>query len=281
MVFKKGLTLLAVAWLLFTTSLVIWWWLFVLHRTTLFDPGSRRMLLWEGGTLIAVVLVGGGALVYLTHNYERQHERMKLFFSTFAHDLRTSITRLRLQAELLQEKISADEGFDAMMSNIQNLDLQLENSLWMASMGNDQFMLENFRLSEIMGSLRNEFPELTIDLSSDAEIHADRRAVRVVLRNLVHNSLLHGQATQVKAQVSAAGTSQIEIRISDNGRGLAENIASLGRGPLQRENSKSNGIGLYLTRQLLLRMSGDLRFSNDSNFTNHVFIAGKLRGAGS
>lgn len=277
---KKGLTLLAVIWLLFTVSLVIWWWIFVFFKTATIDPGSRRMILWEGGALVLVILAGGGALVYLTNNYERQHERMKLFFSTFAHDLKTSITRLRLQAELLQEQAAGGVDFQPMMGNIQSLDLQLENSLWMSSMGNDEFMLEKFSLSETLSSLRNEFPEVTFDLNADAQVHADRRALRVILRNLVHNSLLHGEASQVNVRVKRVSPSKIEIQVSDDGKGLKENIAALGQGPLQRENSKGNGIGLYLTRQLLRKMSGDLSFSNNSHFTNHILIPGETREAG-
>lgn len=284
----KGLTILAVIWLLFTTSLVIWWWLFVLSKTGHLDASTYRMIMWEGGFLVFVVLIGGGALVYLTHDYHHQHERMKLFFSTFAHDLKTSITRLRLQTELLQEQAEASPlidrrkspgwDLDQIMNNIQSLDLQLENSLWLASMGENQFMIESFPLSEIFGSLRNEFRELNLDLNLDAVVKADKRALRVVFRNLLHNSLLHGEATQVNIRVVSPASGPIEIQLTDNGKGFSGEIGGLGRGIRHSSNTKSNGIGLYLTRQLLKKMSGDLKFTLEPRFTNSVFIPGSRRG---
>lgn len=274
------LTLLAVIWLVFTTCLVVWWWLFALNRLADLDPSAHRMILWEGGFLVLVVLGGGSALIYFTHDYERKHERMKLFFATFAHDLRTSISRLRLQADLLQEKESASAELERMMSNIQKLDIQLENSLWLANLSESRLMEEEFRLSEVLSSLRNEFPELTIDLNRDADIRADRRALRAVLRNLFHNSLIHGQADRVFLRVASSGPGQVELQVSDNGKGLTASIQDLGRNPLSARESAGNGIGLYLTRQLLRRMSGELSFRNSPRFVNCVLIHGKLREAG-
>lgn len=283
----KSLTILAVIWLLFTTSLVVWWWLFGLSKIGVLDPSSYRMIMWEGGFLVFVVLIGGGALVYLTHDYHHQHQRMKLFFSTFAHDLKTSITRLRLQTELLQEQADSSPSvdrrkspgwdLDQIMTNIQSLDLQLENSLWLASMDENQLMIESFPLSEIFGSLRNEFRELTLDLNLDAYVRGDRRALRVVFRNLLHNSLLHGEATQVNVRVVSPANGPIEIQISDNGKGFGGEIGDLGKGIRQSSSSKSNGIGLFLTRQLLKKMSGDLKFNSQPRFTNSVFIPGSRK----
>lgn len=281
MISKSKLFLFAVIWNLFTMSLVIWWWIFVLSHIDPEDLSGRRMILWEGGTLVAVVLIGGLALLYFTREHQRQHDRLKLFFSLFAHDLRTSISRLRLQTEILQEKkrVPSGETLDLglLIENVQLIDHQLENSLWMASLDDNGLMIEKFSLVELIGSIRNEFPELTIDISRDAEILADRRALRVALANLFHNSRLHARATEVRLHLKCDKPGLIEIQISDNGSGAKIDLKQLGQGIWGEGREKSNGIGLFLTKKLLQRMRGDLRFSNEKQFVNHVLLPGDLR----
>ncbi|PMZ42889.1 hypothetical protein, partial [Pseudomonas sp. FW306-02-H05-AA] len=63
----------------------------------------QHMLLWEGSFLLLVVLAGGIALLYFSFLDLRRHEQLKTFFSSFTHDLKTSLTSLRLQAEIIEE----------------------------------------------------------------------------------------------------------------------------------------------------------------------------------
>ncbi|MFZ4405548.1 MAG: sensor histidine kinase, partial [Pseudobdellovibrionaceae bacterium] len=92
-------TILAVMWFLFTFSLVTWWWIYGLHQVSIYYPTDFQkkysMLLWEGFFLLVTLFAGGAALIFFTWQDQRRHEKLKLFFSTFTHDLKTSISRLR------------------------------------------------------------------------------------------------------------------------------------------------------------------------------------------
>jgi sensor histidine kinase regulating citrate/malate metabolism len=58
-------------------------------------------------------------------------------------------------------------------------------------------------------------------------------------------------------------------------------METLGREMLTHDNSKSNGIGLYLTRLLLKRMDSRISFSSASaGFQVRLEIPGRLEGAG-
>lgn len=270
---NKAPIFLALIWLIFTASLVGWWWWHGVH--TAHDERIQRMLFWEGGFLLLVVLAGGGALVFYTSTNLRRHARLQFFFSTFAHDLKTSISRLRLQAEVLEENHSKTPELEKLMGNIQRLDLQLENSLWIAGLGERTLFVENLKLSDVIRSLKTEFPDLKIDLKRDAIVKADQRALQVVLRNLLQNSIIHGEATAIVIEAEAKA-SHIHICVSDNGKGVSEaHLQHLGKEPLHHQNSHSNGIGLYLTRRLLKSMKGDYQFTTQP-FTNIVILEGAL-----
>lgn len=270
------MTWLAVIWLVFTLSLVLWWWIHALLQSAA-SESAHRMYFWEGASLISVLTLGGVALVVLTSAHQRRHERLKIFFSTFAHDLRTSMTRLRLQAELLEESsMASDPKLKAILRDIQRLDFQLENSLWMSQLENSPLLSQKTRLRDVMEHLRNEFHEIRFELSSDAELWVDRRAFTVVLRNLFHNSLLHAQADQIEIRVEGEKAGRLKILISDNGQAqpsVSAKQKNLGQ-DLLSSTSRGTGLGLYLSRRLVERMKGELEIQSQPRFLNVLTIPG-------
>jgi signal transduction histidine kinase len=263
---------LSVFWLAFTFSLTVWWWIFgfrQLHRLAGQIPveqfeRSHRMLLWEGSILIGAVFLGGVSLVILANRDRVRHEQMKLFFGNFAHDLKTSMARLRMQTEFLQEDPADAVAMNRLRENIQRLDLQLENSLWVARGEQQTLHFRSLKLSDILSSLRSEWPELEISLEKEALVLADEQAFRSVLRNLVQNALLHGRATRLQIKVEEE-QGFVALTISDNGQGFQGNWEKLGKAFLAPKAQHGNGLGLYLTRFLVERMRGQITFSASSS----------------
>jgi len=262
---KLGLSLF---WFLFTFSLVVWWWIFSLRQLDLLsevlDPvkfeSQKRMLVGEGAVLVTVVFLGGLVLVGLTYREQNRNITLRNFFANFSHDLKTSLTRLRLRTEVLAEKSSSSD-LQYLLAEAQRLDLQLENSLWMAKSDSQKLLQEKIQLSSVIGSLRVEWPELEVIIQKDVKVIADAQALKSVLRNLLQNAWLHGDATKVEIKPRLSGNSWI-IEIADDGKGYQGDASQLGSGLLSTQRSGSNGIGLYLTRDLAKRMKGNLLFRN-------------------
>lgn len=278
-------TALAILWFVFTFSLVTWWWIFFLVRL---NPDnvtleqlkySHRMFTWEGSILLAAILFGGTALVIFTYRDQKRHQRLRFFFATFSHDIKTSIARLRLQAEVLEEdQKSANPVLKRLIADIQRLDLQLENSLLLANLEGGYLLQEDVSLSGLLSSLRNEFPELSIELEKDAVIRGDRRALLSIFKNLLQNSVLHGKAQTVRIKVSASTSGRLDLSLQDDGLGFKGPLGKLGSELLKSQNVQSNGIGLLITKRLLHKMNGDIEFTTKANegFTSIVHVEGRL-----
>jgi signal transduction histidine kinase len=267
---KLGLSLF---WFLFTFSLVIWWWIFSFRQLDLLaeviDPvkfnSMKKMLIGEGSVLVTVVFFGGLVLVLLTYREQSRNVTLRNFFANFSHDLKTSLTRLRLRTEVLAEKNSSPE-FQNILAEAQRLDLQLENSLWVAKSDSNKLLKEPVRLSSVIGSLRVEWPDLEVTLQKDIQILADEQAIKSVFRNLLQNAWLHGNAKKVDIKSSLSGASWV-LEISDDGKGYKGDITQLGSELLKTKSQSSNGIGLFLTRDLVKRMNGQIHFkSPDKGF---------------
>ncbi|RYG79595.1 ATP-binding protein, partial [bacterium] len=93
-------------------------------------------------------------------------------------------------------------------------------------------------------------------------IHGDTAAVQLILRNLVENSVRHGEVARVRIQVQArrADGGTIEVAYRDDGRGYAGDTTALGRLFERGATSKGTGMGLYLVRVLMDRMGGSVAF---------------------
>jgi PAS domain S-box-containing protein len=93
-------------------------------------------------------------------------------------------------------------------------------------------------------------------------IDADRTRLRQVLINLVSNAVKYNQSGgRVEVAVEADSDGTVSITVTDTGIGIAEEhlerlFEPFQRGPHERSGIEGTGIGLALTRALVLRMGG-------------------------
>lgn len=239
------------------------------------------MIIYEGITLIAIVVIGSVFLIgYVWQDYKRQ-QKLRLFFSIFSHDIKTSISRLRLQAEVLEEAVpsTAHPSLQRLIEDVTRLDLQLENSLLFTNINNYQFFMEKTKMSQMIASIRADFAHLNIELTQDVEFTTDKKWFLSILKNIFQNSILHGKASRI--QISAAKKNNgpfVDIVISDNGVGFNKNnIEKLGYHIYKSHHNHSNGIGLYLSKVLMRKLNGDLSFSSTSQgFKSHLQLRGTI-----
>lgn len=266
--FKHNIKLiLALLWLNFAASMVAWWWingLEELRRYSTVDPETlrkMRMIRWEGSVFLAAIFIGGIALIFLLYRDKIRHEQMRLFFSNFNHDLKTSMARIRLQMDLLREEQKGSPALNRLADDVSRLNLQLENSLLLSAHSGDRIFRENLKLSDILREIRPECEDLEIKVRNDVKIRGDRRILTSLFRNLIQNSLTHGRSTTVEIESQPRGADRVELVFRDNGVGFqgdSNQLESLGHS-LQSSTSK-RGFGLFVSRNLLRRMNADMSF---------------------
>lgn len=266
---------LAIVWLVFTISLASWWLIFGLRQADTLaridqgrsqSPAVHRMLVGEGAALIASLILGGAVLLYGIWRERVRHSAIEEFFAAFTHDLRTSLSSMRLQVESLQEDF-LDRGeenplLDRLMKDSVRIQLQLDNSLFYANRRTGKLFIERLSLRSIVESVAREFADLTVSLQGERLVLADARALEVVLRNLFQNALVHGHADAIQIRLGDAGGSKVAMQIEDNGSGASNDAAQLGRLFCRPTSRSGAGVGLYISRSLAKRMNGLLTLSS-------------------
>ena len=182
-------TAFAILWMIFTIALAVW--LFVFHARlfqsieNLGTPEAleilkhHRMVAYEMVTMIVSLIIGGVALLRVIWLERRRSNQIQQFFAVFSHELKTSLSRLRLQAEGMQEDLKKNSRGGAalrLLDDMGKLEVQLENSLWVARGDEDLFLIETIPVSQVLGEFAPQFP-LLVHLSSEAYLRSDRRAV--------------------------------------------------------------------------------------------------------
>jgi signal transduction histidine kinase len=272
----------AFGWLVFTVALASWWLIFGLsqarHLGDLEGPEAAqlgrvtRMLILEGVMLVAMLVAGGVALLVAIRFEQRRRRDMRAFFMAFTHDLKTSLASLRLQAEALREDLpeaAGNQNLQRMLKDAVRLQLQLENALFFTKTDGAVF-IEPIHVRALIDQLRDDWPELHIEVTGDERVRADRRALESILRNLLQNAVVHGQAQRLRVELRRNATGAIAIVVSDDGVGTTSDVATALDRPFVRPTATSgSGVGLFVCRGLLDQMHGHIQLQGGarSGFT--------------
>ncbi len=266
----------AAAWVVFTVALSSWWLIFGLSQArqlgAIEGPDAAqvsrvtRMLVLEGTVLVILLLGGGFAMLAAITREQRRRRDLRAFYMAFTHDLKTSLTSLRLQAEALREDLpeaASNPNLQRMLKDSVRIQVQLENALALTTADGAVF-IEAIEVRRLVDYLREDFPELTIEVTGDARVRADRRALESVLRNLMQNAVVHGRATHVSLDLRRSASGAIEMVVADDGTGAAIDLSTALDRPFVRPTSTSgSGVGLYVCGRLLHQMHGQIRLAAD------------------
>jgi len=121
----------------------------------------------------------------------------------------------------------------------------------------------------VQENLSNKNITLTINISpSKLELHADSDMLEQILINLLQNAehALTSVATPditLSAFLNVRGRTVIEV--SDNGEGITDDIATKVFVPFFTTKKEGSGVGLALTRQVMIAHGGNIRLFNNEN----------------
>ena len=190
-----------------------------------------------------------------------------------SHELRSPLTRARLNAELVDES-DAREALLHDLAEMRDLVIDLLESERLAS-GHAALQPETTDLNALVAdTLAAQFGDRALHTSFAPALPAvplDRMRVKLLLRNLLDNALRHStEATQAPAVSTAFDAGSVQLSVRDHGPGVPdEHLAQLSqafyRADAARQRSTGGvGLGLYLCRLVAEAHGGSLAIRNAS-----------------
>ena len=201
------------------------------------------------------------AFLAMKARIQRHIEQRTALLASVSHDLRTPLTRLKLEVALAEPC----ERMDAMKGDLSEMEHMIDEYLAFAR-GEGGEAPQTVDLTDLIGGVvaaatragaaveAEVPPELTVELRPNAFKRA--------LANLIDNAAAHGDHVKVTAAERLTGG--VEIVVEDDGPGIPEDRYEEAFKPFSRldesrnQNEKGVGLGLAIARDMARGLGGDL-----------------------
>ena len=177
-----------------------------------------------------------------------------------SHDLRTPLTRMKLQLALLEDSPKVED----LKKDLREMEIMVEEFLAFArgegtETASDCDVAE--LLAEVTRGASTPEREVSLETNGDLKILVRPNAIRRCITNLVVNACTHAEAVHVSAE--RRGT-LVEICVDDDGLGIPESEREAVFKPFYKLDSSRNpqtggtGLGLSIARDLARSGGGDV-----------------------
>jgi len=205
------------------------------------------------------------AFLTMRERIERHVQQRTEMLAGVSHDLKTPLTRIRLQLAMMKPGAETD----ALRQNIAEMERMLDEYLDFAR-GEDGAKAELADLGALLRDVTDAATrirpagrgQITLDAPDGILLAVKRNALRRCVANLIDNALKHGTSAHVSLVREGRTT---EIRVDDDGPGIPEDKREEAFRPFHRldGNTQTGGVGLGLTiaRDIARAHGGDLVLS--------------------
>ena len=206
------------------------------------------------------------AFLEMRGRIKQQIQQRTAMLAGVSHDLRTPLTRMKLQVEMLGE----GDDVQALKNDIEDMERMIAAYLDFAR-GEGEEETERTDLKEVLqrvvSAAKREGANVHLATEGDLSLMLRPIAFERCLSNLIGNAMKYAGETWVAARRAA---DHIEIEIEDNGPGIPEGIREDVFKPFFREESSRNkktggvGLGLPIAQDIVLSHGGEIRLGESS-----------------
>jgi signal transduction histidine kinase len=217
---------------------------------------------------------------HMADSLQSMLEAKRQLLLAISHELRTPITRAKLQLEFMDD----DKTRQALLDDINEIDLLISDLLEAERLNNTHSVLvtEPVQLSDFLESVVESFiseeSEIRFSgLDTDQVVALDKLRIRLLVTNLLNNASRHGRGKPIDVRVSFANETAT-IEVIDRGEGIAEEHLADITEPFYRADSARQrntggfGLGLYLCKLIVEAHGGDIRITSQLGEGTHITV---------
>jgi two-component system osmolarity sensor histidine kinase EnvZ len=209
--------------------------------------------------------VRGATLAFfgMRQRIKRHIEQRSQLLAGVSHDLRTPLTRLKLQFALMPPSQEIEDA----KRDLQDMEDTLEEYLAFAKGAADEGAARvNLAAlaSEIAAETSRGGADVAVEPSETAIVTGRDRALKRCLANLIDNAAAHGDKVRIGFKVEPEATF---VYVDDDGPGIPEELYEEAFRPFSRldetrsRNQKGVGLGLAIARDVARSHGGDILLS--------------------
>jgi len=210
------------------------------------------------------VRAAASAFLDMRGRIQRHIDQRTALLASVSHDLRTPLTRLRLELALAPPFKRAE----AMKGDLDEMEHMIDEYLAFAR-GEAGEAMQSISVPEMLRraaeDARRAGAEVTVETPDELDAMLRPLAFRRALNNLAGNAAVHGEHVRLSARPLPSGG--LEIAVEDDGPGIPDDMHEEAFRPFSRldasrnQNSKGVGLGLAIARDVARGHGGDITLS--------------------
>lgn len=244
---------------------------FVMTRVT----GPLRRLaratdrLGRGEDVAPLVMQGPKEVRELTSGFNRMQDRLIRFIedrtrvlAALGHDLRSPLTAMRVQAEMVDD----NDTRDGLVRSVEEMQSMVEATLTFARGLTGNEAVATVGVSQFLQDMQNgAVATFTLTAGKPIDIRFRPNAIRRALRNLIENAVRYGSEATISW---ATDDDSLVLTIEDLGPGIPKEYIEQVFDPFFRlEESRSletggHGLGLSIARSIVRAHGGEISLEN-------------------
>ncbi|PIR39029.1 MAG: hypothetical protein COV35_04960 [Alphaproteobacteria bacterium CG11_big_fil_rev_8_21_14_0_20_39_49] len=200
------------------------------------------------------------AFIEMRDRIRRHIEQRTEMLAGVSHDLRTPLTRIKLQLAMM----SRSKEIQELEEDITEMEKMIQGYLDFAK-GKERVIDSSVNISDLLRSIvsgyRKHHKNIELKVKAGAVMHINSNAFRRVITNILDNALRYGDKVEI-----SVGTSEknMIIMVDDNGQGIPADKRELAFKPFYRLDksrhleSGSTGLGLAIAKDIVVGYSGNI-----------------------
>jgi len=204
-------------------------------------------------------------------------KEQKTFFQNASHELRTPLMSIQGYAEGIRYKVFDDEesAADIIISETQRLTSMVENLLNISRMdtaasGRQVIQKHIFDLKELLASVVEKMQGSALLSQKSISLHFSEKDIQILgnendifraFENIVSNGLRYAK-TGVDLTVETCSPGQVSIVISDDGKGISDELLPNIFDRFTHGEDGKHGIGLALVKAIITEHKGTVMAAN-------------------
>ncbi len=228
-----------------------------------FGKGREEVEFKPGGA--SEIRQAAAAFLDMRGRIARHIDQRTEMLAGVSHDLRTPLTRIKLQLTMLRESSpDANAEISDLESDIAEMEKMIDEYLAFArGQGGEAPVPADLSalLSDIVEGARRNGTALSLDAEEALTLPLQPNAIKRCLTNLIDNAVRYGEQVEVRAR--RAGES-VEVLIEDDGPGIPpESVEDVFKPFFRLDNSRNPnyagaGLGLAIARDVARGHGGDI-----------------------
>lgn len=205
------------------------------------------------------------------------------FISIASHELKTPLTSLKLQTDIIRRATRKDPAFqlaperilklaDQMDQQIQRLTRLVDDMLDASrvSSGKLSFHFASFNLSTLLNEISSRFASrfqqaniaFRLNAQAEIEIYGDADRLEQVISNLYTNAIRYAAGSQLETSMQLQ-EGEIQIQVKDSGPGISLEAQKRIFSRFERADAQNKapglGLGLYISKQIIEGHAGSIQ----------------------